>query len=86
MRKNILITGASAGLGRGMALEFAARGRNLALCARRLPLLESLKDELVTRHPGIQVAIRASTSMITATCSRRSASCATSSAASTGSS
>jgi short-subunit dehydrogenase len=41
-----------------MALEFAARGRNLALCARRLPLLESLKAEIAARHPGVRVAIR----------------------------
>jgi len=59
VRKNILITGASAGLGRGMALEFAARGRNLALCARRLELLESLKAEIVARFPGVRVAVRA---------------------------
>ncbi len=59
MRTNILITGASAGLGRGMALEFAARGRNLALCARRIELLESLRGEIASRFPGIKVAIRA---------------------------
>ena len=58
MRRNILITGASTGLGRGMALEFAARGRNLALCARRLPLLEELKAEIGARHPNVQVAVR----------------------------
>jgi short-subunit dehydrogenase len=59
MRTNILITGASTGLGRGMALEFAARGRNLALCARRAELLQSLKAEIATRFPGVKVAIRA---------------------------
>jgi short-subunit dehydrogenase len=58
MRTNILITGASTGLGRGMALEFAARGRNLALCARRLELLEALKAEIAGRFPGVKVAIR----------------------------
>ena len=36
MAKTILITGASSGLGAGMAREFAAKGYNLALCARRL--------------------------------------------------
>ncbi|MCE9673398.1 SDR family oxidoreductase [Myxococcus stipitatus] len=59
MRKNILITGASSGLGEGMAREFAARGRNLALCARRTDRLETLRAELLSRHPGIQVSVRA---------------------------
>ena len=58
MRQNILITGASAGLGRGMAREFARRGRNLALCARRSERLEELKAELLAAHPGIKVSIR----------------------------
>ena len=46
MRSNILITGASSGLGAGMARAFAAMGRNLALCARRMERLEALRDEL----------------------------------------
>jgi len=58
MRQNILITGASAGLGRGMAREFARMGRNLALCARRSERLEELKAELLAAHPGIKVSIR----------------------------
>jgi hypothetical protein len=57
MRQNILITGASSGLGRGMAREFAARGRNLALCARRLDRLEELRDELLVTNPGITVQV-----------------------------
>jgi hypothetical protein len=59
MRKNILITGASSGLGEGMAREFAAMGRNLALCARRTERLDALKAELLSKHPGIQVSVRA---------------------------
>lgn len=58
-RTNILITGASSGLGEGMARAFAAMGRNLALCARRTDRLETLRDELLSRHPGIRVAVRA---------------------------
>jgi short-subunit dehydrogenase len=58
MRRNILISGASSGLGAQMAREFAARGRNLALCARRSDRLEQLRDELTAKHPGITVAIR----------------------------
>lgn len=59
MRKNILITGASSGLGRGMAREFAKLGCNLALCARRTDRLDELKAELTAQHPGIHVAVRA---------------------------
>lgn len=59
MRKNILITGASSGLGAGMAREFAAMGRNLALCARRTDRLETLRDELLAQNPDIQISIRA---------------------------
>src|SRR4051812_28257838 len=59
MRKTILITGASSGLGEGMAREFAARGRDLALCARRADRLETLKRELLSRHQGIRVSIKA---------------------------
>lgn len=46
MAKTILITGASSGLGAGMAREFAQKGYNLALCARRLDRLEHLKQEI----------------------------------------
>jgi short-subunit dehydrogenase len=58
-RKNILITGASSGLGAQMARDFAALGRNLALSARRLDRLEELRTDLLTKHPGITVSVRA---------------------------
>lgn len=58
MRKNILITGASSGLGAGMAREFASRGCNLALCARRIDRIEELRRELTAAHPGIKVVVR----------------------------
>jgi short-subunit dehydrogenase len=58
MRKTILITGASSGIGAGMAREFAAQGCDLALCARRLERLASLRDELTQAH-GVKVSIRA---------------------------
>lgn len=57
-RKNILITGASSGIGRGMAMEFAKQGCNLALCARRMENLEDLKKELLEIYPNIHVFIR----------------------------
>ncbi|WP_299713832.1 SDR family oxidoreductase [uncultured Tenacibaculum sp.] len=58
-RKNILITGASSGLGKGMAIEFAKQGCNLALCARRTEKLENLKKELLKTNSNINVFIRA---------------------------
>lgn len=58
-RKRILITGASSGLGRGMALEFARAGHDLALCARRTEKLEELKKTLAGIAPDIKVEIRA---------------------------
>jgi len=54
--KTIIITGASSGLGAGMAREFAARGYHLGLCARRTDRLEALRDELVKAH-GIRVEL-----------------------------
>jgi short-subunit dehydrogenase len=56
-RQAILITGASSGLGAGMARVFAAMGRNLALCARRVDRLEELKAELTQQHPDAKIAI-----------------------------
>ena len=52
-----LITGASSGLGRGMAREFARRGYNLALCARRRDRLETLKAEIAAEWPAARVEI-----------------------------
>lgn len=58
-RRNILITGASSGLGEGMARLWAEQGRNLALCARRTDRLVALRDELLAHYPHIHVSVRA---------------------------
>ena len=58
-RKNILITGASSGLGEGMARAFAAKGSNLALCARRVENLEAIKADIEKAHPNVTVLIKA---------------------------
>ena len=57
VRQRILITGASSGLGAGMARALADKGRDLALCARRTDRREELKAELVQRYPNITVAV-----------------------------
>ena len=55
----ILITGASSGLGAEMARQFAAKGHDLALCARRTERLEQLREEIGAAHPGVRVEVRA---------------------------
>jgi len=59
MRSNVLITGASSGLGAGMARILAAKGHSLALTARRVERLEALRDELLAAHPDIDVVVHA---------------------------
>jgi short-subunit dehydrogenase len=44
--KVVIITGASSGIGRALALEFAKRGASLSLAARRIELLNELKNEI----------------------------------------
>lgn len=57
--KTILITGASSGLGAGMARNFAEMGYNLALCARRTDRLEALKTEILEKNPNVKVSVKA---------------------------
>jgi serine 3-dehydrogenase len=54
--KLALITGASSGFGEACARGFAAEGANLVLWARRLPRLNTLKDELMNAH-GVNVRV-----------------------------
>ena len=54
-----LITGASSGIGAELARQLAARGEDLALCARRTDRLEALREEILVAHPGRRVEVRA---------------------------
>ncbi len=53
-----LITGASAGIGREFARQLAPRAASLVLVARRLDRLETLRDELITTDPNLDVRVR----------------------------
>ena len=52
MPKNVLITGATSGIGEATARAFAKEGENLILTGRRVERLEALKEELQATYPG----------------------------------
>jgi short-subunit dehydrogenase len=53
----VLVTGASAGIGRELAVQLAARARTLILLARRARRLGELRISLLAKHPQLQVLI-----------------------------
>lgn len=55
---NVIITGASKGIGRAIAEIFAANGYNLFLCARGEVSLYKTMEELQTRFPSITVKVK----------------------------
>jgi uncharacterized protein len=55
----VLITGASAGIGRELALQFGPRAETLVLVARRLERLNQLREELLGRCPELKVVVLA---------------------------
>src|SRR3990172_7051766 len=55
--KNILITGASSGIGYQLSKDLANEGANLALLARRKNILDDLAEELKKRKDGCIVGI-----------------------------
>jgi short-subunit dehydrogenase len=58
-RKSVFITGASSGIGLALAKEYAARGFDLALAARRLDVIEALQQDIAASHPDCNVFVTA---------------------------
>jgi len=55
--KTVIITGASSGLGKALALQLAKEECNLVLCARRLDKLEEVNEEIKKINPKIKSLI-----------------------------
>lgn len=51
--KTVLITGASSGIGRQLALDYAREGHNVIACGRSLTKLSELTDRFDTIHPAV---------------------------------
>lgn len=55
--KKILISAASKGLGRAMALILAKAGHELILCSKNITNLEALKNEIKSHDPNCKVSL-----------------------------
>src|SRR5262245_23860204 len=75
--KTVLVTGASAGIGRALALEFAREGADVAVAARRTDLLDKLVRDIeglgrralavrcdVTREEEVRAAVASTASRL----------------------
>jgi short-subunit dehydrogenase len=56
--KNVMITGATKGIGRAIVEQLAADGYNIAMCSRTLQDLEDLQAGLCARYPNQKFLIR----------------------------
>ncbi|MVT07059.1 SDR family oxidoreductase [Chitinophaga tropicalis] len=52
---NAVITGASKGIGKAVAIKLAVEGFNVAICARNAATLEQTAEEIRAHNPAIQV-------------------------------
>ena len=57
--KNALITGATKGMGRAIAIAFAKEGVNLAICSRKENELAEFRQELLQANPQIKIFTKA---------------------------
>jgi short-subunit dehydrogenase len=61
--KTVIITGASSGIGKSLAYEFARRGANLVLGARQYDVLAEVCDDLQKQYPIKAVAVKCDVSV-----------------------
>lgn len=55
---NVIITGATKGMGRAISEQFAAAGYNIVACARTEKDLHEMKTDFVSRFPDVTVATK----------------------------
>src|SRR6185436_5631752 len=55
--KNVIVTGASRGIGRSIALGFAACGANVSICARGAEALKKTEAELTENGKKVHAAV-----------------------------
>jgi len=54
---NVIITGASKGLGKAIAEKFAEAGNHLIICSRNESLLLATKEELLKKNPDCKIEV-----------------------------
>lgn len=54
-----VVTGATDGIGKALALELARKGANVALMSRAQQKLEEVRDEILAKYPTVKVEILA---------------------------
>jgi short-subunit dehydrogenase len=54
---NIVISGASKGIGKAIALRFASQGHNIAISGRHADTLSSLRDEINSHYPNVKIIV-----------------------------
>merc|ERR1719187_2162826 len=56
--KVVLVTGGGTGLGKGMSLKFSQLGAKVAICSRRLPVLEEAAKEISALSGGVVLPVQ----------------------------
>jgi short-subunit dehydrogenase len=56
--KSALVTGASKGMGKAIALALATKGYDLALCARNIETLQEVENEIQKKNPSVKVFLK----------------------------